>query len=247
MREEEEDLERADLSVLLLRDERVVISGIDRTLHGLRRGVHAPIVVGYEGRDKLFGGLSDRGKGYMLARGRMDVERLLHPRDENDVMYIFIDMENIAEQILEGVEVILFQEAAVRRFRRVHGGIVYLMILASIWPKLARQPPRGYEDVFEFRQRPGFSALCHIARNDLVMLGERVAWEGAMPYPDTRALEPQHEREFLAAVRAGAEMEPCPHCGSVWPRGTALRLFCGGREVEVAAQLPPAMPQQLPE
>jgi hypothetical protein len=62
----------------------------------------------------------------------MDVDRLLHPRGDTDVMHIFIDMHNIRGQSLEGVEVILFQGAAVRRLRRVRGGIVYLMIVGKI-------------------------------------------------------------------------------------------------------------------
>jgi hypothetical protein len=72
MADEEEDFERADVSVLLLPDEAAVVGGIDRTLRGLRRPVHAPIVVGYQGRDKLFGGFSERVRGHMFAPSGMD-------------------------------------------------------------------------------------------------------------------------------------------------------------------------------
>jgi hypothetical protein len=229
--EEEEQWEPAYVGIQLCPNEREVAGVITRTLQWLRRNQHTPMVVGYEGRDRIFDKLST-----VTARPR------------KDFMYLFMNMRHLTAhcaRALEQVNVVLFQEEAVHALRAVRASRVFLILMASLMPKLARSTPQGYEDVFTFRQRPGFDRLLPLGRNDMVLLGERLSWEGDLPYPDTRTLEPQHRKELIAAIREWGELEACPHCGSIWPHGITPGLCCSGKEAEVVGQLPPAMPRDL--
>jgi hypothetical protein len=158
---------------------------------------------------------------------------------------MFVDMASLAGQDIGVLDVILFQEASVRLMPTVRCERFFVMVTGPCFSRLRAAPPVGYETMFEFEQHPGFDTIAGLAREEMVMLNQRLLWAGELPFPDMRGADPDRDGAIFEAIRAWGETPPCPRCGSLLPRGLLRDMCCRGFEEVIHEHLPPPIPAAL--
>jgi hypothetical protein len=224
-----------------------VVDAVEAEIRSLRRRGPRLVILYDRANEPTYERLLAHGllRGHTHNSGRRSLEVLARVDVADPLRYLFVNT-GIGDRALEPFAVLCFQRDAILQVPRTGARRCLIVLTRSVLNEFRRRPLGVFDQLWGFQQRPGFQVMKQFGLNALVLLGEKVRWPDALAFPDMRALPDGGERRrMLSALLAWGQQPPCGNCGAVLPRWANGNLCCRGLEAQVAAQLPPHMPEQM--